>query len=79
MSVGAIPFIQQKYASMFKPALTEANSVVFKDKSDLLQKLNLYLYSPEEKTEQLRNSVFTYYTAYLTPGKRHKISGKIQL
>jgi hypothetical protein len=68
MLTGTIPFIQEGYAGMFKPALIDGiNAITFSDKSGLEEKLYKLFTMSAESIELLRGNVYKYYNDYLTP------------
>ncbi len=85
MSVGSIPFLQQEYAAMFKPALVpEINAITFKDASDLVKQLDYLLNLSPERIASLRKHVYAYYYEHLAPQAVVKkidqgLTGKIYL
>ena len=70
MSAGCIPFLQDEYAAMFKPALINGeNAIIFSDEHDLQSTIASLFSLDNDDTKRMRDSVFTYYNTYLTPEK----------
>jgi glycosyltransferase involved in cell wall biosynthesis len=64
MSVGTIPILE--YADHFYPELTHnENSIIFKGKQDLVEKLKFVLTLNEEEVKRMRNNALEYYEQYL--------------
>jgi hypothetical protein len=76
MSVGAIPFLQEGYANLFKPPLiTGLQAVTFKDINELEARLSYLLGLSPETTARMRENVWEYYRNYLTP---HSVVKRIE-
>ena len=68
LSVGTIPVIEAKYASLLYPALVHReNAIVFKDEIDLIIKIEECLHLDDMEAQRLCANVLAYYEAYLTP------------
>lgn len=68
MSAGAIPFLQEEYASLFTPPLENGiHAITFRDKDDLESRLNDMFHLSGEKTSFMRENIHSYYQEHLTP------------
>ena len=61
MSAGCIPFLQDEYAGMFKPALINGeNAITFSDECDLQSKIADLFSLGNDDIKRMRDSVLTY-------------------
>jgi len=79
MSSGAIPFIQESYAGLFKPVLEdEVHAILFKGQHDLEARLDYMLRLPRGKIASMRTNIYAYYNEHLTPAAVvQKIEGTV--
>jgi hypothetical protein len=70
MSSGCIPFIQEQYARLFRPALRNGKqAITFSGIEDLEAKINLLFILTDDEVAEMRKEVNDYYVSYLTPEK----------
>lgn len=68
MSVGTIPIIQSKYASLFQPTLEHGiNALLFDDQDSLVELIHRAFMLEEEHIARISRSVLSYYKQHLTP------------
>ncbi len=67
MSVGTIPFLQESYADIFHPKLRNGiNCITFKDKDDLMERIEFLLSLDQSIVLKIREGVLNYYSMNLT-------------
>ena len=68
MSVGCIPLIEENYALMMQPPLEDMkNAILFKDFTDICNKIKYAYDLPESSVNEMRKNVLNYYNRHLTP------------
>jgi hypothetical protein len=69
MSCGCIPIIEQGYASLFIPPLTDRQNALFFNQTTHQPEevLRAALKMPEDAIKKMRSQVLSYYENYLTP------------
>ncbi len=76
MSCGCIPILEEKYASMFSPPLKHnTQAITFSGLKDVIEKIQEIFQMDVGQEEVMRQNVFEYYEAYLTP---HNVIAKIE-